>query len=193
MDTADRPAPTRSTVSRVLALLVLALTTAAACTPLAQTPTPPPQPQPTQEVATVDYVIDGDTIDVTTPTGETQRVRLLGINTPEVSHDDEPGQCGGEAATEQLRALLPEGTSVHLQADTTADDQDRYGRLLRYVELETGADIGRELISAGYAHAWAPASAPDPDRLDAYQDATDEAEAANTGSWATCPNLGQSR
>ncbi|MGP5710208.1 MULTISPECIES: thermonuclease family protein [Brachybacterium] len=192
MDTADHPAPTGSTVSRALALLVLALT-AAACTPLAQTPSPPPQPQPTQEVATVDYVIDGDTIDVTTPTGETQRVRLLGINTPEVSHDDEPGQCGGEAATEQLRALLPEGTSVHLQADTTADDQDRYGRLLRYVELETGADIGRELISAGYAHAWAPASAPDPDRLDAYQDATDEAEAANTGSWATCPNLGQSR
>lgn len=189
MDTADRPAPTRSSLAHVLALPILVLT-AAACTPLA---TPTATPSPREEVATVDYVIDGDTIDVITPTGETQRVRLLGINTPEVSHDDEPGQCGGEAATEQLRALLPEGTSVHLQSDTAADDQDRYGRLLRYVELENGADIGHELISAGYAHAWAPASAPDPDRIDAYQDATDEAEAANTGSWATCPNLDPSR
>ncbi|MGP5641561.1 thermonuclease family protein [Brachybacterium tyrofermentans] len=111
---------------------------------------------------------------------------MLGINTPEVAHDDEPGQCGGEAATAQLRALL-------LQSDTAADDRDRYGRLLRYVELETGVDAGYELISAGYAHAWAPASAPDPDRLDAYQDATDEAEDDNAGSWATCPNLGESR
>ncbi|MDN5654829.1 MAG: thermonuclease family protein, partial [Kocuria sp.] len=104
-----------------------------------------------------------------------------------------PAQCGGEEATEQIRALLPEGTSVHLQSDTAADDEDRYGRLLRYVELETGADVGHELISAGYAHAWVPASVPDPDRLDAYQDATDEAEAANAGSWATCPSLGESR
>lgn len=189
MNTADRPAPTRSSLARVLALLVLAITPAA-CTPLAPTTVTPP---PIQEVATVDYVIDGDTIDVITPSGETHRVRLLGINTPEVSHDDEPGQCGGEEAAEQLRALLPEGTRVHLQSDTAADDEDRYGRLLRYVELETGDDAGYELVSAGYAHAWVPASAPDPDRIDAYQDATDAAEEGNVGSWATCPNLDESR
>ncbi|WP_394216830.1 thermonuclease family protein [Brachybacterium vulturis] len=68
----------------------------------------------------------------------------------------------GSGPAEQLRALRPEGTGVHFQADAAADDQDRYGRLLRYVELETGEDAGHELISAGYAHARASASAPDP-------------------------------
>lgn len=186
MNTATRPAAVRDLPARPIALLVLALTTAA-CAPL----TPPAQSIP--GVATVDYVIDGDTIDVITPGGETQRVRLLGINTPEVPHDDEPGQCGAEEAAEQLRALLPDGTKVHLHSDPAADNEDRFGRLLRYVELETGKDAGLELISAGHAYAWVPASAPDPERLDDYQAATEAAEAGNAGSWATCPALDESR
>ena len=167
-------------------MLILGVT---ACEPI-----DPTEPVSTAEGYAIAYVIDGDTIDVTTPQRrDSARPATRHQHPPEVSHNDEPAQCGGEEATEQLRALLPEGTSVHLQSDTAADDEDRYGRLLRYVELETGADVGHELISAGYAHAWVPASVPDPDRLDAYQDATDEAEAANAGSWATCPSLGESR
>ena len=83
---ATTPLPLRAllTVAALAALTV-------ACTPL--TPT-----EPTQDITAVDYVLDGDTIEVTGAAGSSQRVRLLGINTPEVAHDDEPGQCGGEAA-----------------------------------------------------------------------------------------------
>lgn len=102
---ATTPLPLRAllTVAALAALTV-------ACTP--RTPT-----EPTQDTTAVDYVLDGDTIEVTDAAGSSQRVRLLGINTPEVPHDDEPGQCGGEAAAEQLRTLLPEGTAVELISD----------------------------------------------------------------------------
>lgn len=69
------------------------------------------------------------------PDGSTERVRLLGIDTPELAHDGDAAQCGGEEA--------------------------RYGRLLRYVETDDG-DAGATLISEGYAYAWTPDSAPDP-------------------------------
>lgn len=141
---------------------------------------------------TVDYVIDGDTIDVASPDGSTERVRLLGIDTPEVSRDDSPGECGGEEAADRLAELLPEGTPVQLVSDSHADDEDRYGRLLRYVETDAG-DAGATLISEGYAYAWTPASAPDPERLGDYEDATANAREAEIGSWAACPNLGESR
>ncbi|MGO2932386.1 thermonuclease family protein [Brachybacterium paraconglomeratum] len=157
-----------------------------ACTPLAPT-------EATTDTAAVDYVLDGDTIEVTDSEGENKRVRLLGINTPELPHDDEPGQCGGEAAAEQLRALLPEGTAIELISDPQADDEDRYGRLLRYVELEDGTDTGAALIAAGYAYAWAPSSEPAPTRTADYEAATATARDAGAGSWRACPDLDQSK
>lgn len=141
--------------------------------------------------ATVAYVIDGDTIAVTLPgeSGAPQRVRLLGINTPEVSRGDSPGECGAEDATAQLEELLPEGAPVRLTADARADDADRYERLLRYVELEDGTDAGRALIEQGLAVAWVPTSEPNPERLPDYEDATAAARQAQVGSWATCPTM----
>ena len=95
---------------RALPALVALAALACACTPLAPA-------EPTHDTAVVDYVLDGDTIEVTGPDGDGRRVRLLGINTPKVPHDDTPGQCGGEAAADQLRTLLPEGTTVQLVSD----------------------------------------------------------------------------
>lgn len=161
---------------------------AAACEPITLM-----EPALSPEGYSVAYVIDGDTIDVTTPEGETQRVRLLGINTPEVAHDGEPGQCGGEEAAGQLQELLPEGAAVQLVGDARADDADRYDRLLRYVETEDGTDAGHALITEGYAHAWAPASEPEPERLSDYETATAAARNADAGAWADCPTLGESR
>lgn len=140
----------------------------------------------------MNHVIDGDTIDVNTDDGDTERVRLLGINTPEVGHDREPAQCGGEEAAGRLAELLPEGTAVQLVTDSHADAEDRYGRLLRYVETDAG-DAGATLISEGYAYAWTPASEPDPDRLADYETATAAARAAGAGAWADCPDLEESR
>ncbi|MDN5654810.1 MAG: thermonuclease family protein [Kocuria sp.] len=153
---------------------------------------------PTEPVSTADgyaiaYVIDGDTLEVTDPDGATQRVRLLGINTPEVAHEGQAAQCGGEEASMQLAELLPEGTAVQLVTDARADAEDRYGRLLRYVETENGTDAGRALITEGYAYAWAPSSEPEPERMGDYEDSTAAARTAGTGSWSTCPDLDQSR
>lgn len=126
------------------------------------------------------------------PDGSTERVRLLGIDTPELAHDGDAAQCGGEEAADRLAELLPEGTPVQLLSDSRADDEDRYGRLLRYVETDDG-DAGATLISEGYAYAWTPASAPDPERLDSYEKATVTAREAEAGAWAECPDLEESR
>lgn len=104
----------------------------------------------------VAYLIDGDTLDVTDTAGEIHRVRLLGIDAPEVAHDDQPGEFGGEAATDELRRLLREGETVQLLTDSRADGEDQYGRLLRNVQTEDGTDAAAALLEAGHAHAWTP-------------------------------------
>lgn len=176
--------PTRA----AMALLGVLILGAPACEPVDLA-----EPVSTAEGYAVAYVVDGDTIEVTDSDGATQRVRLLGINAPEVAHHGEDGQCGGEEATAQLEQLLPEGAAVQLVTDSHADTEDRYGRLLRYVETADGTDVGASLIAAGYAYAWTPDSAPEPQRYDDYQDSTDAARIAEAGAWNTCPSLGQSR
>lgn len=167
----------------VLVLLGVAIVLAG-CTPAG------PLDPSTHAVA---YVVDGDTLDVTDASGATQRVRVLGINTPEVAHEDEPAQCGGEEAAADLAAMLPEGSTVHLVSDARADDEDRYGRLLRYVETTDGTDVGRALIDGGRAYAWKPRSAVEPERFADYTTATDTARTTAAGSWSACPDLGASR
>jgi len=90
----------------------------------------------------VAYVLDGDTVEVTTHNGRDVRVRLLGISAPEIPHPGKPGECYGYRSTRHLKQLLPVGTPVTLVSDPTQDDVDTYGRSLRYVEA-AGRDIGR--------------------------------------------------
>lgn len=58
----------------------------------------------------VTYVLDGDTVQVTTASGRDVRVRILGISAPEVAHQGEPGECYGRRSTRHLKHLLPAGT-----------------------------------------------------------------------------------
>ncbi|MET0326963.1 MAG: excalibur calcium-binding domain-containing protein [Ilumatobacteraceae bacterium] len=88
----------------------------------------------------ISHVVDGDTVDLST--GE--RVRLIGIDAPE------NGSCGAAEATARLTALVG-GQTVAVVAGAR-DDVDRYGRLLRYVEIP-GVDAGRTLIGEGLAVA----------------------------------------
>jgi endonuclease YncB( thermonuclease family) len=83
-------------------------------------------------------VIDGDTIEV----DGVGRVRLVGVDTPEM------GDCGYDAARDQLAALVL-GESVQL-VHGGVDDRDRYDRLLRYVDVD-GVDAGLLLIEEGLA------------------------------------------
>jgi endonuclease YncB( thermonuclease family) len=112
-----------------------------------------PGPSPTVPAATatllptsvvpavlVTNVVDGDTVVVSTG----HRVRLIGIDTPE------QGQCGFEAASNALAALVF-ARPVTLTPGAR-DDVDRYGRLLRYLDVG-GVDTGLELIRQGLAIA----------------------------------------
>lgn len=87
-------------------------------------------------------IVDGDTID--TAKG---RVRIIGIDTPE------RGKCNYQAATAYLAALIPVGDEVNLGRVETMADEDRYGRLVRYVDTMDGIDVGSELIRASLAIA----------------------------------------
>ncbi len=94
-------------------------------------------------------VVDGDTIDVWLRSGREQRVRLLGIDTPEVYFGTE---CGGPEASRSLKQLLPVGTGVRLVSDPTQDRVDRYGRILRYVvRVLDGRDVDRAQVRRGWA------------------------------------------
>ena len=94
------------------------------------------------EDATVLRVVDGDTIDIEI-NGERQRVRYIGMNTPERG---EP--CFDEAT--QANVDLALGKAVHLVSDVS--ETDRYGRLLRYVYVGD-VFVNLELVAQGYAEA----------------------------------------
>ncbi len=96
---------------------------------------------------TVVAVTDGDTIEVVGPEGNRDRVRLLGIDTPETHHPTEPVECfGPEAAAYTTRRLA--GRSVRLESDV--ETRDRYGRRLAYVIVD-GDRFNDELLRLGYA------------------------------------------
>ncbi|SDD58555.1 thermonuclease family protein [Peptococcus niger] len=108
-------------------------------------------------------VVDGDTLLVEIK-GEEYKVRLIGVDTPEVYGKAE---FYGREASDYVKSLLQKGQEVYLQRDVS--DTDRYGRLLRYVWLEkpivdtlSRADVEAGmlngiLVSKGYA---APATFP---------------------------------
>jgi micrococcal nuclease len=103
--------------------------------------------------ATVTHVVDGDTLDVWMDGGEEARVRLLGVNTPEVVDPRKPVECFGKEASAFTKSTL-NGKRVRLEADPKADERDKYGRLLRNVILENGTDFNAELVASGYAYAY---------------------------------------
>lgn len=133
------------------------------------------------EPATVTRVIDGDTLDVDAG-GHTQRVRVLGIDTPETKKPGEPVDCFGPEATARTEALLPAGTPVTLVTDDTADHIDDYGRALRHVTTETGDNLGEVLIAEGYAETTTFPHALTSD----YSAAENAARDKLTGLWAAC-------
>lgn len=129
----------------------------------------------------VSDTIDGDTIDVTL-NGKTERVRLLGIDTPETHDPRKPVQCFGQAAADHTRQLLL-GKNVRLEPDPTDSDRDKYNRLLRYVYLPDGTLVNAALIRDGYAFAYTVFPL---ERLDEFIALEADARQANRGLWAGC-------
>lgn len=95
-------------------------------------------------------VIDGDTIQVKAVNGrydKTERIRLIGINTPEIFSSKE---CFGEEAYQEAKKLL-RGRTVYLIPDPLSSNRGRYDRLLRYVFLPNGELVNAELVKNGFA------------------------------------------
>jgi endonuclease YncB( thermonuclease family) len=136
-------------------------------------------PQP--GLYSVSHVVDGDTIDVTQGSSR-ERVRLIGIDTPETKDPRKPVQCFGEAAAAKTGSLV-QGKSVRLEADPADDNRDKYGRLLRYVYLPDGTFVNQVLVEQGYAFAYTvfPNS-----KLDQFRAWEHEARTQNRGLWAGC-------
>jgi micrococcal nuclease len=103
--------------------------------------------------ASVVRVIDGDTVDVRLENGSTDRLRLIGIDTPEVVDPRKPVQCFGREASAHAHELL-DGQTVSIDTDPTQGDRDTFGRLLAYVWLSDGRNFGEVMIADGYAHEY---------------------------------------
>jgi micrococcal nuclease len=98
--------------------------------------------------AQVLHVVDGDTIRVRLD-GRTERVRYIGVDTPESVKRGTPVQCFAKRASAANAALVA-GRSVRLVGDV--EQRDRYGRLLAYVYREPdGAFVNARLVRDGYA------------------------------------------
>ncbi len=100
----------------------------------------------------VERVIDGDTIEVSKD-GAVEKVRMIGIDTPELDHPDNKVKCFANKAKNYSSSKLT-NQSVFLIGDSTQAEKDRYGRLLRYVVLKDGEVVNFELIKAGYAYEY---------------------------------------
>lgn len=132
--------------------------------------------------ATFVGVVDGDTINVILD-GVEERVRLIGIDTPETKKPDSPVECFGPEAAAYTESLLPDGTSLHLERDVEARDQ--YGRLLAYVYLaDSGLFVNLEIVRQGYANTLT--IPPNVAHADDFVEAARAAEASNLGLWAGC-------
>ena len=95
-------------------------------------------------------VVDGDTI-IIKMNGKQERVRLIGVDTPETKHPKKPVEDFGHEAS-VFTTRLVEGKKVTLEYDQ--EKRDKYGRLLAYVYLEDGTFLNEEIIKQGYGFAY---------------------------------------
>ena len=92
-------------------------------------------------------VIDGDTIIL----DDNERVRLIGVDTPETVHPQKPVEYFGKEASAFTKSMV-ERKNVRLEYDW--ERKDKYGRTLAYVYLEDGTFLNAEIVKQGYGHAY---------------------------------------
>jgi micrococcal nuclease len=126
-------------------------------------------------------VVDGDTIEVDM-NGQREKVRFIGVDTPETKKPNAPVQCFGPQASDYTKKLLA-NKSVRLEADPTNDNRDRYGRLLRYIYTQDGTLVEESLIAQGYGFAYV--SFPFQKKAE-FSKLQEQARTAKVGLWASC-------
>jgi micrococcal nuclease len=115
------------------------------------------KPGARQEYFQVLRVVDGDTIDIAMD-GKRERVRLIGINTPESVDPRKSVECFGLEASARASELL-EGRKIIFEPDGSQDTRDKYGRLLGYIKRDDGLFYNLEIIRDGYAYEYTYQSA----------------------------------
>lgn len=124
---------------------------------------------------------DGDTITVNMD-GTKEKVRFIGVDTPETHDPRKAVQCFGLAAATFTKTII--GTNkVRLEADPQNTNRDRYSRLLRYVYLPDGRLVNAEIIKQGFGFAYT--SFPF-EKLEEFKNYQTEAQAKKLGLWGSC-------
>lgn len=132
--------------------------------------------------ARVVKVIDGDTIDIRIA-GRTERVRLIGIDTPETKKPGTPVQCFGPEATAELKSILAPGSEIRVTRDVEA--RDVYGRLLLYVEtFPDGRFVNADMLSGGFARVLI--IPPNTAHEQQFRRLADTARRSRVGLWNAC-------
>lgn len=150
----DDPAPTRgssgaTTTSEPVAPTSTA-TDAPSATPAEKTTSASPTSSAGPTMYLVTSVIDGDTIKVRI-SGTSYRVRILGIDTPELSTQE----CQARDAASRMQSLV-QSKAVTLERDPKQPDKDKYGRLIRHVVLTDGRYAAQALLERGLAREYLP-------------------------------------
>lgn len=138
-------------------------------------PTPTATPKPDSPIvggdvrqATVTRVVDRNTVEVTFSNGETDTIRLIGVDTPEtVSSNENPAEYGIPDTTQGRDWLLNwgdeaqsfaqdelDGSTIRVVTDPKGDERGSYGRLLAYIYDSDGTNVNRELLEQGLARRY---------------------------------------
>lgn len=125
-------------------------------------------------------VIDGDTIEVEL-LGTKERVRLIGVDSPEKTGGLRDPECFGDEATAFMSSLLPMGSPVLLERDVEA--RDDYDRLLAYVHAD-GLFVNLHLIEQGLAVDFP--YPPNTTYAEEFSEAADIAARKGMGLWSHC-------
>ncbi len=123
----------------------------------------------------VRFVNDGDTLTL----NDDKRIRIIGINAPEIGYKDKPDQPLAVRARERLRAYLH---NDHAFIVYDEDRYDKYGRVLAHVFDEQGNNVAAELIRAGLG--FAISIPPNLRYRDCYRNAEQRARRTEQGVWA---------
>lgn len=135
-------------------------------------------PQPLL-AATVTHVVDGDTVQVRLAWGQVEKVRLIGVDTPETVHPTRGEEPYGRVASDFTKATLT-GQQVKLEIDL--EERDRYGRLLAYLYLPGGTLFNAQLADEGFAQS--STYPPNVRYVELFEALQADARAEARGLWA---------
>jgi|GEM_PF-6168427 len=139
------------------------------------------------EKVIVTRILDGDTIEVRQTNGELAKIRLLGIDAPEIAHNSkETTECYGDVATQVITQMASPNSEIVILKDLTQPDKDVYGRLLRYIGTVQYPNLNMYLVANGNVYLYLDAKRTSYEAQ--FKEALANAQTQGLGLWnvATC-------